>query len=72
MPQEQPRWLLLFEPQRQRPEIEFNRVYAEHYHHGTAGHNERLIMARLARLLDELETVPEAAAKIEELILKGF
>lgn len=41
--------------ERQLKEIEFCRQYAEKYAHGTDGHNIRLIVAKLADLLDEGE-----------------
>lgn len=65
-----PRWLMLFDVERQRPEIAFDRLYADQYKHGTVGHNERMIIARMAELLDELEKVPEAAQRIEELLMR--
>jgi hypothetical protein len=41
--------------ERQLKEIELDRLYASMYHHGTDGHNGRIIIARMAELLDERE-----------------
>lgn len=38
--------------ERQRKEIAFCLVYADDFAHGTDGHNIRLIVAKMARLLD--------------------
>lgn len=38
--------------ERQRKEIAFCRVYRDGFNHGTDGHNIRLIVAKLADLLD--------------------
>lgn len=46
-------WRLLFD-ERQRKEIEFAQVYGKDFGHGTTGHNQLLIIARLAELLDSL------------------
>ena len=34
-------------------EVEYCRVYAEEYNHGTDGHNTRLLVAKLADLLEQ-------------------
>ena len=47
-------WLSHFDA-RQLKEIEFCRVYAENFNHGTDGHNAKLIIAQMAKLLDEAE-----------------
>ncbi len=39
---------------RQINEIEFNRVYDEKFGHGTSGHNERLLIARMATIIERL------------------
>ena len=41
---------------RQKTEIEFSRVYESKFNHGTDGHNAKLIIARMALLLDEAES----------------
>ncbi len=38
--------------ERQRKEIAFCLVYADDFAHGTDGHNIKLIVAKMARLLD--------------------
>lgn len=38
--------------ERQRKEIAFCLVYADDFAHGTDGHNIRLIVAKMAKLLD--------------------
>lgn len=52
-------WRYAFD-ERQLKEIEFCRVYADSYAHGTDGHNAKLIIATLARLLDanDAEALP--------------
>jgi hypothetical protein len=45
-------WQDLFD-ERQRKEIEFSRLYAGQFAHGTDGHNSKLIIAKLAGLLDQ-------------------
>lgn len=44
--------------ERQQKEIELALVYAEHFHHGTDGHNAKMIIAKLVELLERatLET----------------
>jgi hypothetical protein len=37
---------------RQRKEIAFSELYATEYNHGTTGHNQLLLIARLAELID--------------------
>jgi hypothetical protein len=41
--------------ERQLKEIEFCRIYAKEFSHGTDGHNAKLIIARFAKMMDELE-----------------
>lgn len=38
---------------RQRQEIEFSQVYAEEFAHGTDGHNAKMIIAKMARELND-------------------
>jgi len=40
---------------RELNEIQFSRVYLEQYNHGTDGHNAKIIMAKMASLLDKVE-----------------
>ena len=37
---------------RQQKEIEFSELYEEHFKHGTTGHNQLIVIALMARLLD--------------------
>lgn len=39
--------------ERQQKEIRFAEVYAEEFHHGTNGHNQLILIAQLAQLLDD-------------------
>lgn len=45
-------WLSNFD-ERQRKEIALCRLYAKDFAHGTVGHNEKMIIAKLAELLDK-------------------
>lgn len=47
-------WLDFFDSREQR-EIDFARLYAAQYDHGTPGHLQLLIIAKLAALLDRRE-----------------
>jgi len=40
---------------RQVNEIEFARIYADQFHHGTDGHNRLLLIAQMANKLDALQ-----------------
>lgn len=62
-------WRQLFDDKRERDEIGFNRSYLRDYHHGTNGHNERMIMAKLSILLDKLCEWPKVQEIIEGLVL---
>lgn len=46
-------WAIGF-TKRELKEIQFCRIYARDFAHGTNGHNERLIIAKMADLLDKL------------------
>lgn len=60
-------WLNYFD-ERQQKEIEFCRLYALNFNHGTDGHNAKLIIARMAYRLDEQEnTLKEALMAIAKL-----
>lgn len=45
-------WQDLFD-ERQRKEIAFSRIYAREFAHGTDGHNGKIIIAKMADLLDK-------------------
>lgn len=46
-----PAWLSSFD-ERQQNQIRFARLYAREFHHGADGHNNMLIIAKMAELLD--------------------
>jgi len=46
-------WLKLFD-ERQQKEIKFSQVYVNEFEHGTDGHNAKVIIAKMAHLLDEV------------------
>ena len=46
-------WRRFFD-ERQLKEIDFSVVYANEFAHGTDGHNAKLIIARMAALLDTI------------------
>lgn len=43
--------------ERQKNEIVFSQVYAREFSHGTDGHNAKLIIAKMAEILNEIESV---------------
>jgi hypothetical protein len=47
-------WFEKFD-ERQQQEIRFSRLYAREYHHGANGHNDMMIIAKMAELLDASE-----------------
>lgn len=47
------KWMERFD-ERQRKEIEFSKLYAERFRHGTDGHNAKLIIAEMAEMLDKI------------------
>jgi hypothetical protein len=49
-------WLILFD-ERQQKEIEFCQVYKQDFGHGTDGHNVKMIIARMAEMLFDIEKV---------------
>lgn len=57
--------------ERQRKEIAFAELYVAHFGHGTTGHNQLILIARLAQLLDVAAGVAELPAPPEggELVL---
>lgn len=48
------KWHNLFD-ERQQKEIKFSYIYSEQFGHGTDGHNAKMIIAKMASLLDKLE-----------------
>jgi len=40
--------------ERQRKQVEFSRLYTRDFNHGASGHNDLVLIARLAELLDQL------------------
>jgi hypothetical protein len=55
-------WLALFD-ERQRKEIAFDRLYAAQFGHGTDGHNAKMIIAKMADLLDKHDAAKIAGEK---------
>jgi hypothetical protein len=53
-PQPPPDWLVHFDD-RQRKQIAFSRLYARDFAHGATGHNDMMIVAKMAELLDGLK-----------------
>lgn len=47
----------------QRKELAFARLYADGFGHGTDGHHRLLLIAKLARLLDEAEQKAQGNAE---------
>ncbi len=47
-------WMRLNFDERQQKEIEFCRTYLEKFAHGTDGHNLRMIVAKMAAILDDV------------------
>lgn len=48
------KWLEQFD-ERQQKEIRFSQVYVNEFEHGTDGHNAKVIIAKMAALLDKIE-----------------
>ena len=46
-------WLSNFD-ERQQKEIVFSRMYASQFNHGTDGHNAKLIIAKMAEMLEKI------------------
>ena len=49
-------WLNNFD-ERQRKEIEFSILYLNQFEHGTDGHNAKVIIAKMASILNALEHI---------------
>jgi hypothetical protein len=64
-------WLKLFD-ERQQKEIEFSQFYAQQFGHGTDGHNSKLIVARMAELLTNLEIIIQVPSKTSEETLSDI
>lgn len=56
-----PAWRSKFD-ERQNREIDFAVFYANQFNHGTDGHNTKIIIARMATLLDALEAETQKQA----------
>ena len=41
--------------EREAKEVDFAQMYANHYSHGTDGHNRLLLISKLAHMIDSLE-----------------
>ena len=59
--------------ERQLKEIAFARVYVNHFKHGTDGHNSKLIVARFADMMDQVEEMladaTQGGATVAEQVL---
>lgn len=42
--------------ERQNAEITFSELYARDFHHGTDGHNAKMLIAKLAEMLNGIES----------------
>lgn len=40
--------------ERQQKQVEWSQLYAKDYHHGDEGHNSKLIIAKMADMLDSM------------------
>lgn len=75
MDQGKAEWLKHFD-ERQQKEIDFARLYASDFRHGTDGHNAKLIIAQMAEILTNQEQAltlcqQEIARLDQELAKKG-
>jgi len=61
-------WLKLFD-ERQQKEIKFSQVYVNEFEHGTDGHNAKVIIAKMAQMLDKLEVEVQVPTKTSNEIL---
>lgn len=59
-----PEWMNLFDD-RQRKQINWSIAYdQDEFRHGDNGHNDKLIIAKMARIIDEMATKIVAGAEI--------
>lgn len=70
-------WLNNFD-ERQQKEIAFSKEYASSFAHGTDGHNAKMIIAKMAELLDKIaenvfysEDARDTLLTLEELLKNG-
>lgn len=63
-------WRELFD-ERQRKEIKLNQLYLAEYAHGTDGHNARIIMGKMANLLDGLTEDSAVRDHINRLLVQN-
>jgi hypothetical protein len=45
--------------ERELKEVELALLYAKEFHHGTNGHNRLMLIAKLAKMLDEIQQTYE-------------
>lgn len=62
-------WLIPFDA-RQIQEIRLCRLYKDQFAHGTSGHNEKLIIATMAEMLEQVCIDVEASKETQDLGLK--
>ncbi len=58
-----PSWLRDFFDERQIQEVEFCLVYVRQFRHGTDGHNGRIVLAKLARLIHLIDEIDPDVVK---------
>ena len=68
---EAPLWYRVFS-EREVKEIQLALQYKEFYNHGTSGHMEYTVIAKFAKLLEELEITSQQNVKVDEDYLKRF
>lgn len=59
------KWIDQFD-ERQQKEIQLSILYAAEFNHGTDGHNAKLIIAKMALLLDSAEEFLEATHMMDD------
>lgn len=52
-------WIKRHFTEREIKEIEFCHIYISSFHHGTDGHNAKMIIAKLVQLLDSIHSLSD-------------
>jgi len=60
-------WMEIYFDERQRKEIEFARLYGRQFCHGTDGHNAKLIISKMADMLDTFYVAQTIETKPSEV-----
>lgn len=60
--------------ERQNKEIDFSRIYLRDFNHGTDGHNAKIIIAKMALLLDiaDQKISEPSAQELETLAIEAY